>query len=457
MINYLIDKKTPLFWMILHVILGGICIVTPLPLILWFYLVLGTTLYVLITSRAHSFIFIVFLIAYTVSFELLARMSQTSPYIPYELGKYLLFVILLLGIVKGYRNGRIGWLMLFLLLPGVFIDISGVVGFKNIVFNLLGPLNVALAIIFFRSQAVSEEDFRSILRLLILPMISVLAFVIIKTPDFGEVEFNLGANFQASGGWGSNQVATALGLGAFITFIFWRHKWNLTGFRWLDFVLLLLFTLRGLMTFSRGGMIGGVLGIMMLLLYETDENETEPRLIRYARNFLKVIPIILLFIFVFRYADRVTEGNLALRYKGETPGTMAGTKEKTLNVFTSNRLNVFKDDLSLWREHPILGVGAGASSFIRKHTRGIAAHVELSRLISEHGIPGLTYFLILTGLGLQILRSARRSTYGPILLAIFVLAIFTTFHSAMRTYISPLLIGISLCSVIDLDRDQKIV
>ena len=65
-----------------------------------------------------------------------------------------------------------------------------------------------------------------------------------------------------------------------------------------------------------------------------------------------------------------------LRYEGETPGTAGGYSEKTLNVFTANRLNVFKDDLKLWGEHPLLGVGVGASSYLRENTRRVAAHVE---------------------------------------------------------------------------------
>lgn len=81
-----------------------------------------------------------------------------------------------------YRRGTVGWILLVLLLPAIFIDESDQVWFKNVIFNLLGPVNVALAIVYFKNQIVSEEELKSLLKLLALPAISVLTFVVIKTP-----------------------------------------------------------------------------------------------------------------------------------------------------------------------------------------------------------------------------------------------------------------------------------
>ena len=345
--------------------------------------------------------------------------------------------------------------MLLLLIPGVLIDESGLVGFKIVIFNLLGPINVAMALIYFRNKSVSGEEFKSLLRLIALPLISVLSYVIIKTPDFETVEFNLGPNFETSGGWGTNQVSTALGLGAFLAFIFWRNSWRLSGYKWLDLVLIFLFVLRGLLTFSRGGMIGGAFGITLVLMYEAGMQYYSWRMKRLLINLVKIVPLVILFILLFQYADRITEGKLTLRYQGETPGTLAGSKAKTLNVFTSNRLNVFKDDLSLWKDHPILGVGVGASLYLRENTRRVSPHVELSRLLSEHGLFGLIFFLILSVLGYKVFRRAARVSSGPILLALFIIALFTTFHSAMRTFISPLLIGLSMLTISEFTRRRS--
>lgn len=455
MVKYLSENKNHIYWIVFHAILGAFSILTPWILIGWFYLVLFTSAPLLLKKDENHFFRFTSLIVYVVSFELLGRMSKAYPFVPWEVGKYLLFLLLLAGIFMKYRKGMIGWILLLLILPGVLFDESGKVLFKNIIFNLLGPVNVALAVVYFKNQLISAEELKSLLRLLIFPAISVLAYVIIKTPDFEYVEFELGANFQTAGGFGSNQVSTVLGLGSFLVYLFWRNKWQLSGYRWFDLGLLILFIIRGLLTFSRGGMIGGALGILILILYQAtiDEHRWSPQ--RAVYNVIRAVPVVLILFLVFTYANNISGGNLALRYQGETPGTLAGRKEKTLNVFFSNRINVFIDDLELWEKNPFLGVGVGASMYIRDTTRRVASHLELSRLLSEHGILGGLYFLILCGFGYQLLKKAHHTTSDAILLAIFVLALFTTFHSAMRMYISPLLIGLSMLTVYDANNVEQ--
>ena len=449
MLNYIIENRKPVNWILFHVLLGGLCIFSPWFLVIWFYFVLISSLPGILNRTEDHFFRYTALIAYIVSFELLGRVSRASPFIPYEMGKYALLLFLGAGIIMGYRKGTIGWLMLFLLIPGMILDTSGQVGFKNVVANLFGPVSVALAIVYFKGQTINEEELKSVLRLIALPLVSVLAFVIIKTPNFKNIEFELSANSETSGGWGSNQISTALGLGAFVLYIFWRNMYLFSGYRWIDLILFMLFIFRGLLTFSRGGMMGAALAILVIFFYETIGQGTSSLSKPIFSRFLKILPVIIILLLIFRYADRIAGGNLVLRYQGETPGTAAGYREKTLNTFTANRLNVFEDDLKLWKEYPLFGTGAGASSYLRENTRRVAAHVELSRLLSEHGLFGLAYFLILCSLGYKVFRRASRSLLGPVLFAIFILALFTTFHSAMRTFVTPLMTGLSLLTVAD--------
>ena len=164
--------------------------------------------------------------------------------------------------------------------------------------------------------------------------------------------------------------------------------------------------------------------------------------------------VLIVLAFTFIYADKITGGKLALRYQGETTGTLAGRKEKTLNVVTSNRIQIFSDDLKLWRENPVFGSGVGASRYLRSKTKGFLSHVEFSRLLSEHGIPGLCFIVILLALGINIFRARNQGRYDALLLALYVMALFTTFHAAMRTYISPLLFGLSMLSVPDSEFEE---
>jgi len=453
MINYILNARSRIFWIALHILLGALSILTPWILIGWFYLVLLTDGMSIIRKQRNSFIPIVYLIVYTTSFELLARMSGTSPFIPYELGKYLLLLLLCFGILKGYRKGNIGWLMVFILLPAALFDMSGESTVKSIVFNLIGPINVALAVVFFQKQEVNKDNFVDILRLLLYPLVSVLTFTVLGSPSLEDVEFILGANFATSGGFGSNQVSTALGLGAFLVFILWRKKEGFSGYLWLDVVFLLLFVFRGLITFSRGGMIGGALGIIIFLLLDRGITG-DGRVIKPVKAILTAIPVFIILAVTFTYANKVTGGLLSKRYQGETPGTLAGRKEKTLNVFTSNRLQIFKDDLKLWKEHPILGVGVGASRYLRDESKDFLSHIEISRLLSEHGAMGLLYVLILFKLGWDIFKYQKGMVYGAILISFYIIALFTTFHSAMRTYVSPLLFGLSFLTIVDERHDE---
>jgi len=446
MISYLVNKGSPLFWLSFHVALGVICTITPWVLIGWFYIVFLSSLFLYVSKNQIPVIYLIFLIAYSTSFELLARMSGTSPYIPYELGKYILFALLIVGILRGYRSGHIGWIMLVLLLPALLIDEAGTATLKNIIFNLVGPINVVLAVIFFRQLNLGEKDLFSLVRLLIYPLVSVLAYTIIKTPDLDNVEYTLNANFAASGGFGTNQVSTALGLGAFLVFLFFRYKYKLTGYRWLDLILLFAFVFRGLMTFSRGGMIGGALGIItvfLLSLIYYPQNHVYNK----AKTIFFVLIISTMLTATFFYANRMTGGLLLLRYQGETPGTLRGTREKTLNTITANRLKIFLDDIALWRQFPFLGTGVGASSYLRESSRGYNSHTEISRLLAEHGIFGLVYVILLFRLGIYIFRNQCRIPIGAVFIAFYVIALFTTFHAATRTYISPLLFGLSLLTI----------
>ena len=44
--------------------------------------------------------------------------------------------------------------------------------------------------------------------------------------------------------------------------------------------------------------------------------------------------------------------------------------------------------------------------------------------------------------------------YGAILLSFYIIALFTTFHAAMRTYVSPLLFGLSMLTIVDEGHDE---
>lgn len=445
MIKRIILSQNYFFWTLLHVILGIISSITPYGLILWFYLVVGSS-FLMVLKLKGIFPYIAF-ITYLTSFELLARMSQTSPFIPYELGKYLLFFMLIVGVLKFGHKNYLGLILVLLLIPSVFIDLSGKVDRQAIIFNLLGPINVGLAVWFFYGKKLTKYQLIKLLRISIFPLIAVLSSTIFKTPSYNELEFSLGANFATSGGGGSNQVSSLLGIGIFLSFLFLINKWKLTGYRIFDFLLFFMFGFQGLLTFSRGGIVGGVIGILIVLFFVMFSAEGEKKQYKLPKIGKILVLALILFMITFQVADNLTGGLLGLRYLGETEGTLAGTKEKSLDSFTTGRFNIFLEDIELWKENEVFGVGVGASSFLRGGSQFYLTHVELSRLLSEHGLFGLLYFLVLMYLMFKLLISKRSPMEKGVLVAFFLIAIYTTFHAAMRTYLTPLFIGLSLLEI----------
>lgn len=427
-------------------LLALVSIFTPYVLIGWFYLVLISSLLMLLRPKAPVSMYIS-LIVYVIAFEIIARMSGASPFIPYEMGKYLLFLLLIGGILKYKTTELPAFWMVILLIPGILIQKSTDVTFLDIIFNFMGPLNAALAILFFKGKRVSKTMILHYLRLMIYPMVAVFFFAIFRTPDIEEAEFSLTANSAVSGGFGSNQVSTGLGLAAFFVFVFWINRWRLTGSRTFDTGMLIFFTIQGLLTFSRGGMMTGFLGVVVVLYYLRKATVAQIRRYNLVRIGKYLIPAFILILGSFFLVNRLTNGLLFLRYQGETSGTFAGTKEKDLNTITSGRLDIFLGDLELWADHPITGVGVAASRYMREKMTGVVAHVELSRLLAEHGIFGFIYFLILTYYGFKAVRSSPNPAIAGLLFALFAVGLFTSFHAAMRTFVSPLMIGLSMLTI----------
>jgi hypothetical protein len=441
MYQFLTDEQNTRKVFLLHCILALGVLASSWVLILWFYFVLLGGIPDLFNGQKRD-IGILFLASYLTPFEVLSRIANTSPALPYELGKYLLFVLLFYGIISSRYKGRsAGWLMLVLLLPAVFIDESGSIsGYKPIVFNVLGPVNVALGVIYSGMLRIDNQLFIRLLKLSLWPMFCVLLYVFIRTPEFDEIEFNLGANFDTAGGFGSNQVATVLGAGLFFTFLFWYLKKSVSSYRIIDTVLLLGFAVQGFLTFSRGGMIGGLVAIIILILFLSKDQLNPEKKNGVSPKFAKLLLPVLVLLISFSLADNLTGGLLTLRYQGESGGTLSGTKEKNLNTLTTGRFSIFQSDIDLWERYPLLGTGVGASSFLREGENRQIAHVEMSRLLAEHGVLGLGYMLVFAAITASHIRDFRKDNIKLIQTAILFLALFTTFHAATRTFISPLFV-----------------
>jgi len=446
MIKQLTLNRNSTFWLIFHILLGVVSTITPWVLILWYYFVLISSLPAALSKTSVNYT-LSFLLVYLVSFEVFARMVQTSPWIPYEQGKYITFLLCLFGVLNGYNRDTLGLILVSLLIPGLLIDYSGLVTYPYLIFDLLGPINLGLCVWFFSKQRFTPHGFLTILRLLIFPIISALFYTFIKTPDFEEFEFELGANVETTGGFGSNQVSILFGLGVFLLFLFIIFKWKFTNNFLIDAFFLLGFAFQGLISFSRGGILGGVVGIIAVM-YVLKKNEKYGYVIQKVPKIGKYFLIsILVLMTSFYLVNEITGGLLLLRYKGETQGTLAGAKEKSLDSITSYRTAIAKEDLDLFLQYPILGSGAASSRYLRVDHFGISPHIEITRLLAEHGLFGVGYVFLVGMLIRKVYKKRQNPLFKSVLFAFAILAVYTTFHSATRTYITPLLFGLAMIEV----------
>ena len=200
-------------------------------------------------------------------------------------------------------------------------------------------------------------------------------------------------------------------------------------------------------------MIGSVVGIITLSIVYFKAPSKAKREYQVPKISGFILASVISLASLFYIANEITGGVLEMRYSGETNATLRGTQEKDLNVLTTNRYGIFMADISVWQDYFVLGAGVGGSQILRSKNSGVqvAAHVELSRLLAEHGLLGLIYFLLLLLTGWRVYAQNKGNPkYTALLLSLYILALYTTFHAATRTFLTPLLIGLSTVKIIDI-------
>jgi O-antigen ligase len=381
--------------------------------------------------------------AYFVGAEVFMRM--TSGFVFYETGKIYVILLLILGIVFDKKREKFNvvyvFYILLMLIGIVFTQVpSGESLAKAISFNLSGPISLGIAAIYCYNLRLSNKIIIQILFYSLLPIFSMVTFMYYKTPDLKEIVFGGAANFDTSGGFGPNQVATILGYGIFVLAIFIFLKKKITGFVLLDSLILVYFFYRGLLTFSRGGMFVSIICLFVLLifisLYKKDG----------FKSLFKYLMIIGLFVFgAWVYTSGITGGMLDNRYAGRN----ATGKQKA--DITSGRIDIFKNQISGFYDAPIFGIGVGNGKYKRKLQGGnvtAASHNELTRLIEEHGLIGVLSLFIL--LLIPVFHFISGNNYQRGFLISFYLFWFLTInHSAMRIAFPSFIYGLCLIKITD--------
>ena len=383
--------------------------------------------------------------SFIVGAEVYIRM--TGGFVLYETGKYAVIFYLILGMLYGRFKQELSFqyiLYILLLLIGIlFTKVpDGESMRKEILFNLSGPLVLGISAIYFYRRPVSKKVLMSGLFFALLPLFSMISYLYFRTPDLDELIFNTEANFETSGGFGPNQVATAIGFGVLIITIFMISKEKLSGYLILDSLILIYFVFRGLLTFSRGGIITGLICIISFAFFFILYKKISFRIL------LKYIFIVGFFIVsIWLYTSNVTKGMLDNRYTGKSAKGF-----KTEDV-TSGRADIFELQFENFIDNP-LGIGVGNGKFKRKfnvHEVTAASHNEIGRLLEEHGYIG--FFLLLLLLIVPLFNFFRGNYYQKALIISFYLMWFLTInHSAMRVALPGFIYALSLIIITDIDE-----
>ena len=378
--------------------------------------------------------------AYIVGIEVFLKM--TNSFVVYEIGKYAVIAYLVLGMYyKGFsKNSVIYWIFLVLLVPGIVVATYSL-NFdaeirKTIAFNISGPICLGVASIYCYRRPFTFKQLNNLLLVIGLPVVSIVTTMFLVAPNLKYVIKGTASNVSAAGNWAANQVATIVGLGMFCIFarILFNSKDKLVLF--LNFILLLLFSFRGIATFSRGGIFTSLamMIILTIIIFLISNSKIKSRI------FVGVGFSFFIIFMLWSFLSAQTNGMIDKRYANQDPsGRVKASK------FTG-REDLFAEELNFFLENPILGIGVGKSREYRLEDSGIdaATHSEISRMLSEHGSFGVLSLLILFITPLILYTDNKYHIY---LLPFFVYWLFTINHAAMRLAAPAFVYALSLLKV----------
>ena len=263
------------------------------------------------------------------------------------------------------------------------------------------------------------------------------------TPSVKDVVTNTQSNFETSGGFGPNQVSTILGLGIFLFFVKIVLQSKNKNILLINAVFFLMITFRGIVTFSRGGIIAGFIMILIVVLL----------LLLYTKSYAKSKVTLLVFmgffalVGVWTYSSVQTSGLIDKRYANEDArGRVKASKLTGREVLIESELKMFLDN-------PIFGVGVGKNKEYRLESTGIeaASHNEVTRMLAEHGMFGLFGLVILMFTPIVLYINNKQNIF---VLAFVVFWLLTINHAAMRLAAPAFVYALSLLKVSFTDENS---
>lgn len=432
-------KLTYLTLILAHIGLGVLLFFLPFLAKIFSFLILivGLSLILKNGNRNNE---VIYVSAYMISIEVLMRMTGGMFF--NEFAKYSIILFMLLGMfyTSFSRNSIAYWLFLLLLVPGVILSTTSLSLEtdirKAIAFNISGPVCLAISSIYCYRRVITFKQLNALVVTLALPIISLIVYLFLYTPSVRDVVVGTSSNFETSGGFGPNQVSTILGLGIFAFFALFLLYSKSKKLLIIHAVLLFIAAFRGIVTFSRGGVITAVVMILLLVF----------AVFRGAKGQAKFkIMVLSVFAFLFSlaiwtYSSYQTRGLIDKRYANED--AIGRKKEDNLG----GREQLVKTELQMFLDNPLLGIGVGKNKEYREIATGVqaASHNEITRLMAEHGTLGIMAMLILLFTPLILYLDNKQHLY---LLPFFAFWLLTINHAAMRLAAPAFVYALTLLKV----------
>jgi hypothetical protein len=435
----LLEKITQnkLLFIILHLVLGYLGTLSFFPAIYGLFSIIIPVIVIFITKNKNEEA--LFFAAYIAGAEVFIRMIDG--FVFYETGKYAVILFLMMGIIFGKFKQVFAPQYIFyvlLLLLGIVLTRvpEGESIRKNILFNLSGPFSLGAAAFYCYQRQITLKRMLDILFSMLLPIFSTIAYLYLRTPKLSEIVFRGASNFSTSGGYGPNQVATVIGVGIFLLTIYLVSRQKLSGYLFLDVIFLIYFSYRGLLTFSRGGLLTGFIAIVTFLFFYIMY-----RKIGFGIIFKYIIISTVFILAIWLYTLNITNGMLNNRYSNQNA---SGVQKEDLS---SGRGDIIDVQFNNFLENP-LGIGVGNGKYARLQEVNVtgASHNEVGRLLEEHGYIGVIILLLLL-LNPLLLSFKSNHLQRAFLLSFYLIWFLTINHSAMRVALPGFIYGLSLVKI----------
>jgi O-Antigen ligase len=382
--------------------------------------------------------------AYLVGCEVLWRQVRAPSY--YLMAPYTLIILsglaLLLLVGRIGKDARLALLFVALLLPSMVntVRVAGGGSRELIAFALSGPIALAAFVAFTSQMRATREAYRRILWAVTLSAIGPLTIAVttirLVLADHGSIAFSTQSNSITSGGFGPVQVSAVLGVGV-LTAILLTMLEKDRSVRIVAALLGTAFAVQSLLTFSRGGMAATAIAVGALAVSQARNRRIRNRLIAVvalalAIGYFVVIPWLVDF--------------------------TGGAFEDRFTDTSSGRTELAANDFEIFERNPIFGVGPGMTKFQRltyeicqlrsdQCREEASSHTELTRLLGEHGVPGIAAAIVLGVLAFRALRRAR--THQPFAVAFIFWTVAQMFYANLRVVAVPFAFGLAFLTIED--------